>query len=329
MDGQGLREYMFWFTGLDRCWIKNVEVKNVSGSDIGQIYVSQSFQVEIRRCYIHDCTGYPTQSDGACSSFNYGTCNSMLVDNIANRTHTLTQTNGGVANVYLYNYCRDMGRGSATDVGRGLSLNHGPHPFMSLVEGNIAPRIVNDGNHGNGSFYVLFRNNINGLDTDPEKTSRRRLVDLNRGSYFHTVIGNVIGDSSWNPAAYELPVDGDSAIYSLGFPDPDSNRASWGSASAYLNWPKPTSTGYLDVDVKGTLIRHGNYDYYHKGAIWENGKSQNLPASLIYSSKPDFFGDMTWPNIGPDVNGLVQINPAKRRWERYMSSGNLADIFRD
>jgi hypothetical protein len=93
-------------------------------------------------------------------------------------------------------------------------------------------------------------------------------------------------------------------------------------------WTK--STSIPDADVAATMIRHGNYDYYHNSVVWDGDiASQTIPASLIYTSKPGYFGALQWPPIGPDVAGHVNNIPAKARWDTYLVSGNLADLFRD
>jgi hypothetical protein len=87
---------------------------------------------------------------------------------------------------------------------------------------------------------------------------------------------------------------------------------------------------YPDGAVKSTLLRHGNYDYYHKDVVWDSGiSSRALGASLFYSSKPAYFGSLQWPPIGPDVAGLVTPIPAQARWNAYQSSGVLSDLFRN
>ncbi|MBP7707444.1 MAG: hypothetical protein KA243_09385, partial [Candidatus Aminicenantes bacterium] len=70
--------------------------------------------------------------------------------------------------------------------------------------------------------------------------------------------------------------------------------------------------------------------YYNRAPVWDPGiGSRDIPASLFYTTKPSYFGDLAWPPIGPDVSGMVGTTPAKARWEAYASSGNLAELFRD
>jgi hypothetical protein len=197
--------------------------------------------------------------------------------------------------------------------------------MMNLFEGNIFDTFMNDGYHGSGSHEVVFRNNINGLH--PLYTQERKIINLPRGSYYHSVVGNVLGDSSWNPTAYVASGSyghTESFIYCLGYPN--SGNSSLTPATPWSAHPNV----YPDAAVASTLLRHGNYDYYHRDVVWDSAiTSREIPASLYYSSKPAFFGSLQWPPIGPDVSGLVMNTPARARWNAYLTSGNLDDLFRD
>jgi len=257
----------------------------------------------------------------------HGTSNCLVVDNIGSRTaHTIMQ-NGACANAILYNYSQSVGRASELWIQPGLHFNHGPHGAMTLWEGNLVPMLQNDGYHGSTSHQVLFRNQVHG--TDPSgKTYNRRTIDLCRGSYYHSVIGNIIGDPAWNPNYYELTGSPDASacgcMYILGYPN--MGNQSLVEAVSWTGW----TGSYPDAGVAATLLRHGNYDYFHKGVVWDPGiASHEIPDSLFYASKPDFFGSLAWPHVGPDVPGLVQDNPAKRRWANYVISDDLDDLFAD
>jgi hypothetical protein len=320
------------FTGADRCWFKNMELKNVPGSDIGMIRFWACFQCEIRRCYIHDATGWPNQTDGFATSFNYGSSNCRIEDTLVRRVADLCETNGAAGCAYLYNYGLEMNRDNV--YARGITLNHGPHGFMNLAEGNIVFSVCNDGYHGSTSHIVMFRNHLNGLMDGTQK----KIVNICRGSYYQTLVGNVLGDSSWAAAYYEQPVGAQytRSIYAIGFGGADSMTMPNTGLPAYANYSKyyggilDTNARYIDPDVAATLLRHGNYDYFNNAVIWDNDiASHTIPSSLVYGSKPDYFGSLQWPPIGPDVGGLVSNIPAKARWEAFLVSGNLADLFRD
>jgi hypothetical protein len=226
----------------------------------------------------------------------------------------------------VHNYVGAVGGGNGTWQVSGINCNHGPHGIMNLFEGNSFNRFQNDAYHGSTSHGTLFRNHIHGVDPDG-KTQERQLVDLCRGSYYHSVVGNILGDPSWNPDYYAAV--GTAAhtlgyVYVLGWGEPDSADGS--GAIPWTNW---TST-CPDANVAATLLRHGNYDYFNNAAVWDGGiVSHSIPNSLFYSSKPAFFGSLAWPAIGPDISGLVHDIPAKHRWDTYAVSGVLADLFAD
>lgn len=305
---------------MDRCWIKDVEIKNYSGGDTGLIGLINAFQCEIRRCYIHDCVGFPTQADGQGTSIDYFSCNCLLIDTIAYHVASIVQANASNANVIAYNLSVDLGRQVGGTGQTPAILHHAGHGYMNLIEGNIANQYQADGYHGSMSHEVIFRNNFHGVSPGmPTYTWLRLMIQLERWSYYFSCIGNVLGDSSWNPVAYEVlnrgSWDSNGKIYGLGYVYPDI------TCSYY-------TAGSPDPNVRATLIRHGNYDYYYKDVVWDNGiASRTIPDSLFYSSKPGFFGSLQWPPIGPDVSGLVTDIPAKARWNAYLTSGNLADLF--
>jgi hypothetical protein len=55
--------------------------------------------------------------------------------------------------------------------------------------------------------------------------------------------------------------------------------------------------------------------------------SRDLSPSLYLDSKPSWFGSLDWPAFGPDVAGYVKTTPSKLRWDTYVSSGRLSDLF--
>jgi hypothetical protein len=310
----------------DRCWVKNVEFSNCPEGDIGFLQLNSSFQFEMRRCYLHDASGYPNQVDGMGVGVNYGVCNGLFIDNISYQTSAAFEINGAAANAFLYNYGWSTARAAyAIPSMFPMFYHHGPHSMMNLFEGNIFDTFMNDGYHGSGSHEVVFRNNINGLH--PLYTQERKMINLPRGSYYHSVVGNVLGDSSWNPTAYVASGSyghTESFIYCLGYPN--SGNSSLTPAMPWSTHPNV----YPDPAVESTLLRHGNYDYYNRDVIWDSGiSSRAIPDSLFYPSKPAFFGSLQWPPIGPDVSGLVTNTPAKARWNAYLTSGNPDDLFNE
>lgn len=328
MDGAGSSSSysaVRWYNA-DRCWIKDVEIKNFAGGDNGTIATYTGVQNEFRRIYIHDCQDFPNQSDGQGIALTYCDSNSMIVDCIANNLASLYQGAGDVVPALLYNYCRTMGRTTITSNGwlNPAISHHAPQTYMGLHEGNVISAWMHDGYHGSGSHQTIFRNHINGLTPGYSTPYERRMLTLCRGSYYINVVGNVLGDTSWTMARYEATTgSGEDAAYGLGFPN-----ASGVSLTPSVSWPE-YSGSYPDANVAGTIIRHANYDHFHHSVVYKDGEVTSIAPSLFYDSKPSWFGSLAWPAIGPDVSGYVTNIPAQQRWANYQSSGELDDLFTD
>jgi hypothetical protein len=236
---------------------------------------------------------------------------------------------GAAGCAVTYNYFWNLGRDNATWTVAGMHCNHGAHSIMNLWEGNMTERFQNDGYHGSGSHQTLFRNNIHGVN--PTASNERQLIDLAKASYYHNVVGNILGDSTWNADYY----DGDpemghdeGAIYTLGFPNADNSHCDSGDdETPFENWPDDPPS-WPDSRVASTLIRHANFDYYNDATQYSDA-DHSIPNSLLYTSKPSWFGALAWPPIGPDVGGYVTSTPAKARWDAYVISGNIDDLFAD
>ena len=323
------------FQGSDRCWVYRCEL---TGFDNEAILMRDSHQLEIRRCYIHDCAGFPNQSDGYGIYSQYAVSNILVEDNIGYKLSYMTLMNGNDSSAFLYNYAWYMARAGFAWQNPGFNCNHGPHSIMNLWEGNMAERWQNDGYHGSASHQTLFRNHIHGKH--PYYTLDRRIMDFCRTSYYFNAVGNILGDSSWNPTYYQASkVTGtgywtgaldrsQGYIWVLGYPQMGGGGLNEEEGMQLYGYTPPSGT-YPDSNVAATLLRHGNYDYYHKDVVWDGTiASRTIPDSLYYSVKPAYFGSLQWPPIGPDVSGLVTSIPAKTRWNAYLSSGRLVDLFR-
>ena len=313
------------YDNADRCWFKDVEIKNFSGGDNGIIACYTGFQNEFRRVYIHDCQGFPTQSDGQGIALTYADSNSIIVDCIANNVASLFQGAGDNVSCLLYNYAGTMARDGIVVGNSWLNpaiSHHCPEPTIALHEGNVISSWMHDGYHGSGAWQTIFRNHINGLTPGYSTPYERRMLNLMRGSYYINVIGNVLGDTSWTMERYEATIiSGENCAYVLGFPN-----GAGVSLIPGVSWPEYVGT-LPDPNVLATLLRNANYDYYNHAVVYASGLGHDVPASLFYSSKPSWFGSLAWPAIGPDVGGYLTDIPAQRRWKTYLVSGNLDDLF--
>lgn len=339
--GGGSTDRAVYWAFPDRCWVKDVEIDNIIGTT-GSIMLYNASQCEINRVFAHDTPDYPIQADGYPFFLYYGCSCCLIVDCVAHRMGP-TAVNGSSANALVNNTHINIRRRRVTNdpqtwITQGIIVNHGPQAAMNLLEGNIFQRFQNDGYHGSSSHCVLFRNNVHGVCPDVPNPTNRRVIDPCRGSYYHSFVGNVLGDASWNPAQYEFE-PGDSSnhsIYMLGCPGMDSVTVPNSGVYDFVDYSKVvgavTDTGahYFDADVSATVVRHANYDYENNGVVWGDA-DHTIADSMFYASKPAYFGTLAWPAIGPDVTGYVQDTPARWRWNNYDDGGqaDVAEMFRD
>jgi hypothetical protein len=71
----------------------------------------------------------------------------------------------------------------------------------------------------------------------------------------------------------------------------------------------------LDRNVKATILRHGNFDYFNNSTVWDSFITDHtISDSLYYSSRPGWWPDgIAWPPIGPDHDPMVSPIPAQIR----------------
>ena len=299
------------------CWIKNVEIKNSPGR---QMFLVCFVSGEIRHNYTHDVTGGGPNHEGI-DLYQDGSFN-LIEDNITYNGGfpgiILGDSQGGCSgNVIAYNFSYIANTGASTMAGMDISVSHGPHNMMNLVEGNIAGGMGSDGYFGSTSHITVARNWFTA--THPTATDNLIAVNIGRWNNYFSLVGNILGTSSFSKTGQYQPVSsfsyGTQVIYKLGFPNMGNNGFSmtWGptvppdytAQSAHQPGGDSHGTGgntlqELDLNVAGTIIRHGNYDYLNGSVAWESGIADHaIPSSYFRSAKPSYFGSLSWPPFDP------------------------------
>lgn len=299
------------------CWIQNVEIKNSTGR---QMFLVCFVGGEIRHNYTHAVVGGGPNHEGIDL---YQDCSFNLIeDNIAYNGGfpgiILGDSKGGCAgNAIAYNFVYDANTGDSTMAGMDLSVSHGPHNMMNLVEGNIAGGVGSDGYFGSTSHITVCRNWFTA--THPTATTNLMAVNVGRWNNYFNLVGNILGTSAFSASGLFQPEQSFSysaqVIYKLGFPNMGNNGFSktWGPTTPpdytkqSANQPGGDSHGNggntlqeLDLNVKNTMIRHGNYDYLTKSILWDSTiTDHSIPSSYYRTSKPWFFGSLAWPPFDP------------------------------
>lgn len=300
------------------CWVKDIEIKGA----YSRLMVFSGFnRGEIRGCHAHDHQG--TSGPGQ-EGFDFTDhCSWNLVEDNIMGPHggapaiILGDGGGGAScNVIAYNYCF----GNSDTGYYDISLNHGAHNFLNLVEENVIEVYQDDGYFGSCSHNTLFRNKI---------SNQLRLKHM---STYYSVVGNVLGNGQQTLYETDVPNYWQTGfpIYELGYPNAGNtiytdtfgptDPPDYSGLSLYLTNPDNQK---LDLNVKATLIRHGNFDTVHNGVVWDDNISDhNIPPSLYYSGTPSWWPEgVAWPPIGPDLTPMTSQIPAQIKYATISAPG--------
>ena len=276
-----------YFDACESSWLKNIESVKAPHWHV-RFYTS--LNCEIRDSYIHEAQTYGVDEGyGVEGSMSTG----LLIENNVFWRNALATIMGACnGSVIGYNYETETLTSDTAYMQAGFFACHGAHPFMNLYEGNVGNEYQTDFYWGSSSHQTLFRNWFTG--TDVGVLYNHKAVSLDSHSISNNVVGNVLGSTglTW---AYENETSGFSqnVIWRLGFPIIGNNT--------YTNVSPPaTNAEALDMRVKATLLRHGNYDFATHAISWDtNIADHTLPASLYLTNKPAWFGDRPWPPFDP------------------------------
>jgi hypothetical protein len=310
----------FLLEGTAYSWIKNVE-SNYTDGDHAQIL--WGYRNEIRDSYFHDSYFHTPGSTDADVFVANKTSGTLIENNTLRRLHASIMLNWGAAgNVIAYNYMdNNFDSSGYNTLFTGISL-HGAHPMFNLIEGNISPKLEADYYWGSSSHTTVFRNWFKGAakiippltgraveDTANSYWASQALagIDLSQTTRYYNLLGNIIG-SDWQktlgkwtqqvvyPQQRSYYTSNNPYGYSFGF----GSLSDQGTDSGNTSLPYSTS------------IIHGDYDYVKNTFRWDPTiTNQTLPSSLYLSSKPAWFGTLSWPAFGPNITNAVGDIPAK------------------
>lgn len=292
----------------DGCWVSGVEVKNFYNWGIG---LNWSVHGQIQDSYVFDGAGTGPDSYGMRLST---TASSLVVNNIFHHIRaSLVFDEPDCGSVVAYNY--SVAQWYASDAMFAAFWPHSAGDDFQLYEGNVSNGIVMDDSHGSHLSETIFRNFSTGWEscanglcgTEPTKDFGATPNPWPYGMRFGNLLGNVSGTPGFHKQYQSTAFGGcdgsGCAIYALG----ESN------GGATPNIP-------ADPLVPSTMLRWGNWDTVSNDVHFDAAEvptaagaypnsvpaNQTLPASLLYTQKPAWFGNVPFPPIGPDVqNGSV------------------------
>ena len=304
---------------VTNCWVKGVRLIDAGRS---HILVYQCNKISIKDNYL-----YGTNGTGGSVSYgieSFAASSDVLIENniIQHNTIPVNINDGGTGTVIGYNFTIDNER-NPDDLMSGSFWLHAPGISMVLLEGNSGLGFTNDNWYGTANCITLFRNHLYGdIHNNPVKQNHTSPMMLAAYSRFFNCIGNVLGRTGYYNQYEPTSAIGEDPkyIWSLGF------------SFAYNPGNEVT-----DAQTKSTLFRWGNYETVSGTTHFDVNEvpstipqlanavpsSQTLPPSFYLSNKPLFFGNTSWPAVGPDVttgnianyNGHATTIPARLLWE--------------
>ena len=289
---------MVQFENAQNCWASNV-VFNIRAGDTPSIRGFWSHRINIQHCTF---VGF---SSSASAIVPYVKNEGWLVENniFARLNQTFIVVGVGGGHVFSYNFTQSITNGTTAMIGE--IGNHGGHPHMVLLEGNVVWKIHNDSIHGSSSHWTMLRNQVKGRK--PGSTFGHGMIWIDHTNWYNQVVGNVLGYQGMVTSdygyLYEYESDGSAG-------DPGNNEI-----IAYRFGASGYNQHTVDPLAKSTTLRHGNYEYARNTVIWDPGIADRaVPSSLYLASKPGWFGTLSWPAIGPDIPGYVAMLPAEYRF---------------
>lgn len=292
--------------GAINCWLSNVELK---GNKRRAMWAFGGLWFTMQGCRVTG--GIPIDSDRGANYHSdraYGPflgphfTASLITDSIFEKLTMGIAWEGGVSgNVFSYNFITNIWWEDTGDSPRRFGpLMHGPHPFMNLIEGNWSGgRVRADEYWGTSSHFVALRNRIVQVDRGAGD-SQQWTIDVERRNWYWSFVGNLLGGGGGvNEDNYEY-INGENAPYG------DSKNTVWKIGYESLG----SDNTLYDNGTLRTFVRWGNWCYrtndtvagagvtYHTNNI-VNIADRVIPSSYYLSSKPTFFGGLTWPPYDP------------------------------
>lgn len=281
-------------------WVKNVKL--IKTKNFG-VRISYALNGEIRHCWFNDNLTHASQ----CYSVAGFQGDLMRVEDNIFFPYTSGVISGGgtMGWVVAYNFfTNSMFEGvSATAIASSVAF-HAGNANYHLTEGNWGGKYDADDIHGSATWNTSLRNRWIGWQTN--KTAETFPVQLNGSNLYFNAVGNILGRPGYHDV-YEHDGVGDTGshpVFDLNF---------WDNSS--------TSTpDHYDPTVQSTMIRKGNWNTVNGAIPAGEAAGEAIPSSYYLTSKPSYFGGLSWPpfdplNPGTATNNLSYTNiPAGYRF---------------
>lgn len=331
------------------CWIKGVESNYADGDHVDVLW---GFHDEIRDSYFSNAYRHSPGAHDSDIDLALKTTASLVENNIVERTHDSVMLEWGAAgNVIAYNYMMGEFDAGSPNVVMGSVDFHGAHPQFNLIEGNVLGSIYADSVWGSSSETTAFRNWVVGTSRVCIPLTGRgsvncsganghfafqaaRAVQLSYVATRNNLVGNVLGSAEMQSlrtpggpvpqvASIEYPAHrtyetATALSFGYGSENDDGQGNGCGGGAPPCHAANTSHTDLLD----------GNFINLTGTTAWRKGASRALPASLYLAGKPEWWGSLPFPAIGPDVSGKrgpgghSDGNPAETCYTRVMGGSD-------
>ena len=141
---------------------------------------------------------YGIQGHGGSATQSYatdvyaGSSDNLFANNIYQHVAVSMQNEGGMGNVYFYNFCIDNDNSAEPDFPLGDYIQHAAGTMFDLTEGNECGHVTLDNFHGsNGGMWTSYRNLWRG--SQPGYIWQTSALQAATGSRNWNMVGSVLG----------------------------------------------------------------------------------------------------------------------------------------
>ena len=250
------------------CWVKNVYSQQASAA---HVKLGWCLNCEVRDSYL---TVFDNVGSAAYCVWSIFSSSDRVENNIMYDSPCALGLQCTSGEVISYNYGEKFPYSQSNWLPECM-MTHGGHNANVLFEGNFIPSFWSDFIHGNASFNSYVRNRVTGWEQG--KTDSTRCINVEEKQWNLAVLGNVLGTSGYHNTYWD-----------------DTGR----SYTVIFN---------VSSDSKPSMTVKGNYNVVDKGVpSSESLSGKTVAVSYVYSSKPDWFGNLPWPWV--DAGKYDQAN---------------------
>jgi hypothetical protein len=292
-------------TGASYWWMKDCMLAK---ADMYLFKAHNTYRGEVRGCVFRNAynpgtSGYgPDHGYGMLYSYVNTSC--LFEDNVLHDLHVAIATQGpSSGHVIAYNFVTNT-----WDVDLSVTqpdiIFHSAHAHMVLIEGNSVLKINADNMNGSSGYNTIFRNRVR--NKQGTENYLINAIELMAHQHYYNIVGNILGTRGFERYYETEGVDRSEyltpSIYRFGY---------WAA--------NDEAAAGNDARVKGTILRHGNWDTIttaNSGVVWDAAiADHSIPASLYLSGKPSWWGSLAWPPFGPDLTPKEGPIPAQLRYD--------------